>query len=310
MGPGMRLRRAIREDPLTNTSGRWTMEQTRPSGGLEGLSIVVTGGGTGIGAACAARFVADGATVTICGRNVDKLVAARKWIGEGAGHGGRVEHVVADVTVEDDVVRLVEAAISNGGSLNGFVANAGGGGALAPTHLQDVNEYTRVLHLNLLSTMLCVKHSVAAMVAAGGGSFVGMSSLAGSRTHPLFGAYPVAKAGIEALMRNAADEYGVVNVRFNAVAPGFIETEIMQNLPHESSVFDSYVNNTPMAGVGEPEDIANAVRFLIGPESRWVNGVTIRVDGGHHLRRGPDFSSFVEPTIGADAMVARRPVGQ
>jgi 7-alpha-hydroxysteroid dehydrogenase len=133
------------------------------------------------------------------------------------------------------------------------------------------------------------------LIEAGGGSFVGMSSIAGHVTHPLFGAYTVGKAGIEAMMRNAADEYGSSGVRFNSARPGFISTEIMEGIPRESAVYRSYIENTPLGDVGEPEDVANLVRFLISDESRWITGQEIGVDGGHTLRRGPDFSPFVQP---------------
>jgi len=152
--------------------------------------------------------------------------------------------------------------------------------------------------------MLSVKHSVPHLVKAKG-SFVGMSSLAGHRTHLWFGAYTVSKAGIEAMMQNAADEYGPVGVRFNSVRPGFIATEIMEGIPRESPVYDSYIENTPLGDVGQPEDVANLVRFLISDESRWITGQEIGVDGGHTLRRGPDFSAFIEPAIGTKALRAQ-----
>jgi NAD(P)-dependent dehydrogenase (short-subunit alcohol dehydrogenase family) len=178
---------------------------------------------------------------------------------------------------------------------------------MAPYHLQQVDAFLQVLHLNVLGTLLCLKHTVPHLVAAGGGSFVGMSSLAGHRTHLYFGAYPVAKAGIEEMMRNAADEYGSVHVRCNAIRPGFIATEIMENIPRDSPVYESYVTNTPLGEVGEPEDVAALARFLVGPESRWITGQIINVDGGHSLRRGPDFSAFIEPIIGTEALVAKAP---
>ena len=172
------------------------------------------------------------------------------------------------------------------------MANAGGGGAIAPYHLQDRTEFERVVAQNLVGTFLLIKHSLPRMVAGGGGSFVGMSSIAGHVTHRWFGAYPIAKAGIEAMMRNAADEYGEAQVRFNAVQPGFTTTEVMTGIPRDSSVFASYIDNTPMGGVAEPEDVAAVVSFLIGPDSRWITGQMIAVDGGHHLRAGPDFAPF------------------
>ena len=266
---------------------------------LSERSVVVTGGGTGIGAACAANLVAAGARVTICGRTESTLVEVVERLAKSAeAEGGAIHHVVADVTVEDDVARLVEAAVVNGGGLHGVVANAGGAGALQPYERQPTDEFERVLKLNVVGTMLLVKHTVPHLVAAGGGSFVGMSSIAGHMTHPYFGAYTVSKAGIEAIVRNAADEYGHANVRFNAVRPGFTSTELMALIPRDSSTYESYIANTPMAGVGEPEDVAHLVRFLLGDESRWITGQTINVDGGHCLRRGPDFSGF----LGDDAL--------
>ena len=178
---------------------------------------------------------------------------------------------------------------------------------MGPYHLQDTDDFVRVLHLNVLSTMLCVKHTVPRMVAAGGGSFVGMSSIAGHVTHPYFGAYCVGKAGIEAMMRNAADEFGASGLRFNAIRPGFISTEIMEGVPRDSETYRSYIENTPQADVGEPEDVGHLARFLVGPESRWVTGTCINVDGGHHLRRGPDFGPFIAPALGDEVMKGKLP---
>jgi NAD(P)-dependent dehydrogenase (short-subunit alcohol dehydrogenase family) len=266
---------------------------------LDGWSVLVSGGGTGIGRACAARLAADGAAVTICGRTESRLRdAAASIVG-----GPPVQWIVADVTVEADVAAAVARAEEATGALRGVVANAGGGGGLAPYHRQDLDEFRRVLELNVIGTMLTVKHAVPRLVAAGGGSFVGMSSIAGSVTHPVFGAYPVGKAGIEHMMRNAADDYGAAGVRFNAVAPGFTDTEIMEGIPRDGPVFDSYIRNTPMGGTASPDDVALAVRFLIGPESRFVTGVVLPVDGGHHLRTGPDFRPFTG--LNADQLVAR-----
>ena len=193
------------------------------------------------------------------------------------------------------------------GGLDGVVANAGGGGGMGPYHLQDTEEFLRVLHLNVLGTMLSIKHTVSHMVEAGGGSFVGMSSIAGHLTHPYFGAYCAGKAGIEAMMCNAADEFGVSKVRFNAIAPGFIATEIMEGVPRDSDTYRSYVENTPMADVGEPEDVGDLARFLIGDESRWITGTCIDIDGGQHLRRGPDFGPFIAPALGPDVMAGKLP---
>jgi NAD(P)-dependent dehydrogenase (short-subunit alcohol dehydrogenase family) len=282
-------------------------QDRRPAGGLEGRAVLVTGGGTGIGRACAAACAADGAAVTICGRTETKLEDAAKRIQQVAGCGGSVQIIVADVTHEENVQAAVARALEPTGKLDGCVANAGGGGGMGPYQVLEQEEFLRVLHLNVLGTMLSIKHTVPHMVEAGGGSFVGMSSIAGHLTHPYFGAYCAGKAGIEAMMCNAADEFGASHVRFNAIAPGFIATEIMEGVPRDSDTYRSYIENTPMADVGQPEDVGALARFLIGPESRWITGTCIDIDGGQHLRRGPDFGPFIAPTLGPDVMRGRLP---
>jgi NAD(P)-dependent dehydrogenase (short-subunit alcohol dehydrogenase family) len=268
---------------------------------LAGWGVLVTGGGTGIGRACAERLAADGAAVTICGRTESRLRSVAEDL---AGCPTPVSYVVADVTLEPEVLRAVEAARSRTGRLKGVVANAGGGVGLGPFHTQDLAEYRRVLDLNVVGTMLCVKHSVQHMVEAGGGSFVAMSSIAATRTHRAFGAYPVAKAALDHLIRNAADEYGPSAVRFNSVQPGFVATEIMEGVPRDGPVFESYIANAPLGRIMQPDEVADVVRFLIGPESRGVTGVSIAVDGGHHLRAGPDWRAYTGLTD--DELVGRR----
>lgn len=264
---------------------------------LKDRSVLVTGGGTGIGAACAALAAREGAVVTICGRTQASLDRTAEKV---RGEGGKIHVVTGDVTSEADVSRIIDEAVNFGGGLSGLVANAGGGTAAVPFHLQQTEEFLRVLHLNVLSTMLCIKHSVKHMAAAGGGSFIGMSSIAGHVTHPFFGAYTVSKAGIESMLRNAADEYGKAKVRFNGIQPGFISTEIMEGLSRGGPIWDSYVDQTPMADVGEPIDIAQAARFLLSDESRWITGQMLAVDGGNCLRRGPDYTASVTRTFDAE----------
>jgi NAD(P)-dependent dehydrogenase (short-subunit alcohol dehydrogenase family) len=267
-------------------------EAIKTAGNLQGYSVLVTGGGTGIGAGCASALVADGAAVTIAGRRMEVLEAAAEKIAAASQFGGSVNIAIGDVTIEADVESMVAKTMEATGKISGCIANAGGGGMIYGYENMDTEEFLRVMNLNVLGTMLCVKYTLPKMMEAGGGSFIGMSSLAGHITHPFFGAYPVAKAGIEAMMRNAADENGEHNVRFNAIRPGFVATEMMDMIPRDGEIYESYIVNTPMGDVGYPEDIGNLARFLISPESRWITGQCINVDGGHSLRRGPDFSSF------------------
>lgn len=264
------------------------------AGGLRDYSVIVTGGGTGIGRACAAHLIAAGASVTICGRTENTLREAGAAVAQYAGFGGTVRWVTCDVTKEDDVKRLVDAALSHNSNLKGCVANAGGGGVPAPFHEQSLDEFKRVLGLNVVGTFLTLKHTIPHLIAAGGGSFVAMSSIASHLSHRYFGAYPAAKAGIEQMMRVAADEYGPQGVRCNSVCPGFTATEIMEMIPRDSAAYRSYRDNTPMNVEIMPDDIGALVRFLVGPESRYLTAQTIDVDGGNSLRAGPDFGAFVK----------------
>ncbi len=275
--------------------------QLKPTGGLESCGVLVTGGGTGIGAACARVAAADGAAVTICGRTEASLEASVEKIAPVAEHGGSIRYVVGDVTNEDDVIRIVAAAVEATGSLDGVVANAGGGGSLAPLGMQDVDEFERVMRLNATGTFLTAKHSLPYLTESKG-SFVGMSSFAGAYTHRYFTGYTAGKGALEQIVRNAADEYGILGVRFNAVRPGFITTEIMEGISREGSTYESYLVNTPLGRVGDPDEIAHVVRFFLGPESQWVTGQIINVDGGNSLRSGPDYGELVVMMHGPDAI--------
>ncbi len=273
-----------------------------PRGGLEGASILVTGGGSGIGLGCAVRFAADGANVTICGRSEDRLAAGLDRIRATAADGVTVQSVSTDVTHEADVARAVETARTVTGALDGVVACAGGSETLGPITMMDVEAWRRTIDLNITGTMLTIKHAGAAMAGAGGGSIVGISSIASSNVHPWFGAYGPGKAGIDHVCQLAAVELGASGVRVNAIRPGLVDTELVGFVTAGGPVLDDYLECMPIARVGTVEDIAAMARFLVGPESTWVTGQLINVDGGHLLTRGPSYRSIVEPLYGTDAL--------
>ena len=254
------------------------------------MRVLVTGGGTGIGRACAESLAERGAFVTICGRTLEKLEKAVDEI--RSLHKVEVAHVVCDVTNEESVKECFLKASDSSGKLGGVVANAGGAIGLGLYENLDSDQYLDTLKLNVLGTMHCVKHSLPYFKKNGGGSFVGMSSIASTLTHPFFGGYTVSKAGIETMMKNAADEYGKFGIRFNSIRPGFIATEMMDVIPRDSEIYKSYLENIPLGKVGTPEDVAAMAQFLLGADSRWVTGQTFTVDGGHSLRAGPDYSEF------------------
>ena len=269
---------------------------------LEGTAALVTGGGSGIGLGCARWLARDGASVTICGRSKERLDAAVPEIESIAADGATVQAVVCDVTDEDEVRAAVEQATAGTGSLDAVVASAGGSETIGPVTQVDVEAFRRTLDVNVVGTFLTLKHAAAVMVRAGGGSFIGLSSIAGSRTHRWFGAYGPAKAGIEALVAMAADELGPSNVRVNAIAPGLVDTELVAGVTEGGPVLDDYLDQMPIERVGTVDDIASAARWLAGPESSWVTGQVLHVDGGHSLRRGPIYQAFLEPVFGKDGL--------
>ena len=269
---------------------------------LAGYGILVTGGGSGIGAGAAARFASEGASVTICGRTEDKLVAAAEKISAVAANGGSVKHVVCDVTVEDQMKATVAAAAEATGTLDGVFACAGGSTGLGPVTQLDYEAWQSTIAINLHGTFLTIKHAAPIMASQGKGAIVGMSSIAGSTTHRWFGGYGPAKAGIDMLVRTAADELGPSGVRVNSVQPGVVATEIMEAITAGGPVIDDYLAKMPIARQGEVDDVVGLVRYLIGPESTWITGQNIGVDGGMNLRAGPDYSSFIEPVYGADGL--------
>ena len=264
--------------------------------GLEGYAALVTGGGSGIGLGAARRLVADGAAVTICGRTQERLEQAAKELGENA------QWIVADVTDEAATKAAVAAACEATGKLDVVVACAGGSLHMGPLVLADVEAFRATVDLNVTGTFLALKHAAPVMARNGGGSFIAVSSIAGVLTHRYLGAYCIGKAGIDMLVRVAADELGASNVRVNAVRPGLVDTDMVAMITAGGDVLDDYLAQMSVRRVGTVEDIAAAVRYLAGPESTWVTGQVLSVDGGQTLRRGPDYTSFAEPAFGADAL--------
>jgi NAD(P)-dependent dehydrogenase (short-subunit alcohol dehydrogenase family) len=264
--------------------------------GLDGKGALVTGGGSGIGLGCAKRLAAEGAAVTICGRSQERLDAALDEI------GGDARAISTDVTDEAQVQAAVAAATEATGTLDVVVASAGGSSTIGPVTQVDTQAFRDTLDLNVLGTFLALKHAAPVMVKGGGGSFIGISSIAGSTTHRWFGAYGPAKAAIEALVQMAADELGASNVRVNAIAPGLVDTEMVGAITAGGPVYDDYLEQMPIARPGTVDDIASAALYLAGDQSPWVTGQVLHVDGGHSLRRGPLFHAFLEPVFGDDGL--------
>lgn len=274
-------------------------------GSIAGHSVLVTGGGSGIGEASATKLAADGANVTICGRTEDKLLAAVERIRSTAAPGATIGHVVADVTVEADVAAAVDVAAATTGRLDGLFACAGGSTGIGPLAGSDVETIRATMELNYIGTFLCIKHGGTRMARDGGGSIIGCSSHAGRDSFRCLGAYGAAKAGLDHLCRVAADEMGAFDVRVNSIQPGIVATDLMEPITGGGPLLDDYLPLIPLGRVGTPEEIAEMVRFLIGPESSWVTGQNFAVDGGQNLRRGADYGELLR-SFGVDPLASIR----
>lgn len=267
-------------------------------GTVSGRSILVTGGGSGIGRGIAEALVADGADVTILGRNRERLDATVTEI----GGSGSVHAVSADITDEEQVAAAVAEVVERAGRLDGVVACAGGSETIGPVTQIDSAAWRNTVDLNVNGTMYTIKHAARELVRAGGGSIVAISSIASSNTHRWFGAYGVTKAAVDHLVQLAADELGASNVRVNGIRPGLTRTELVALVLDSPELSADYAAATPLPRVGEVEDIAALAAFLLGDASTWITGQVINVDGGQMLRRGPDYSSMLEPLFGEDGL--------
>lgn len=270
---------------------------------LADRTFLITGGGSGIGKGAAAAVLAAGGNVMLVGRNGDRLSAAVDELTAAGGEGaGEVRYEPADVTVEDEVVRAVDAATAWHGRLHGVVHSAGGSETIGPITQIDSEAWRRTVDLNVNGTMYVLKHAAKELVRGGGGSFVGISSIASSNIHRWFGAYGPSKAALDHIMMLAADELGPSWVRVNGIRPGLTRTELVGPVMESPEVSADYRACTPLPRFGEVEDIANLAVFLLSDAAGWITGQVINVDGGHGLRRGPDMSGMLEGIFGADGL--------
>ncbi len=243
-------------------------------GRLEGKVARVTGAGLGIGAAAARRFAAEGAKVVIAELNGD----AGERSAAAAGEHGEAMFVRTDVTDEGQVAAAVAAAVDRFGRLD-VLYNCAGGSIVEDTTVTDVDlsVWQHTIDLDLLGTVLCCRHAIPAIIDAGGGAVVNMSSTAALqpwRAH----VYSAAKGAILSLTRSLSRSYNKRGVRVNAICPGYVLTErVLERF--EQPEIEKARARYPFA-VGGPEEIANIALFLASDESRMVTGTAIVADGG------------------------------
>jgi NAD(P)-dependent dehydrogenase (short-subunit alcohol dehydrogenase family) len=263
---------------------------------LAGRRALVVGGGSGIGLATARLLAADGAHVTLAGRTVAKLEEAAATI------DGSVGVVGCDVLDAGDVRNAVTAA--EGGEGLHIAVTVPGGGPFRPVLGYEDDELDEAIRANIRPQFLVLKHAGAAMIRSGGGSVVAVSSTVADFPMPYNAGYSVGKAGVDQLVRIAADELGPVGVRVNAVRPGLTATDSTQRMVSNPDLAGRFLEQVPLARLGEPVDIAGAIRYLAGPESSWVTGQILAVDGGNTLRRFPDLTDLARATLTPDVFDA------
>jgi NAD(P)-dependent dehydrogenase (short-subunit alcohol dehydrogenase family) len=254
---------------------------------------MVTGGDSTVGLACARRLAADGATVTISGQDERRL--------KEYADDYQLRYLIADVTDEAQIAAAF-ADVAASGPLRIVVASAGGSASIGPLTQLNTAGWRATLDLNATGTMLTLKYAAQEMARAGGGSFVAISSIAAITIHRWFGAYGPANAAIDHMVALAADELGGIGIRVNGIRPGIVGSELVAGIADPGPVLDDYLACIPLTRVGAAADVAEAARFLAGPESSWITGEVINVDGGQHLRRGPDYAAVFEPLFGAAAL--------
>lgn len=269
-------------------------------GALRGKTALITAGAAAISVAAAELLVRDGAVVVLMGRTLASLEAARDRIA-GKYPDARIEVHQGDACVEADVIAAVQAAYGIENRLDVVVSTVGGG-SFKPLLMLTPEELLGDLNLNIVSALLAAKH--AAPLMRPGSSIVLISSIAAKMPFRYLSSYNTAKAGLEGFVRIAAEELGPRGIRVNAVRPGFTRsagTAAMFEIP---SIVSRTEDECPLGRVGEPEDVAPAIRFLAGPESAWMTGQSFAVDGGNELRKNPDLTDMVEQMFGADTVAA------
>lgn len=245
---------------------------------FDGKAAFVTGGGSGIGAAVAARLAADGARVAVADIDLD---AATETVAAIVRAGGQALALRVDVTEPTSVDDGIAAALAEFGALHLAVNSAGVGGSGTLVADCDVKEWHHVLDVDLNGVFYCMRRQIPAMVAAGGGSIVNISSLAGERACVRMGPYVAAKHALLGLTRTAALEYGPSGVRVNAVAPGPVETPLLDWLDEGTRA--AWAGAHPLGRLGSPADVAAVCAFLLSERAATISGVHYLVDGGLSL---------------------------
>lgn len=237
---------------------------------------IVTGAGSGIGKAIAEMYAAEGAKVVVAGHHLESCEETVKAITSAGGEGLAVE---ADVSQAADNQKMVKETVKKFGQVDILVNNAG---VVLQHPLEDMTEeqWDQVLDVDLKGTFLGMKYAIPEMEKVGRGKIINITSIAGIVGFPQIAGYAAAKGGVIALTKEAAVEYAPKQINVNAIAPGVIKTKMTDPFLKDAKAAEQFKAMIPYPRFGEPDDIAHLATYLASPESDFVNGETIVIDGG------------------------------
>ena len=239
--------------------------------------VLITGALTGIGRATALAFARENAHVVVSGRRPEE---GRKLAEELRTLGVEAEFVQSDVRFEDEVRNLVDQVVARFGRLDVAVNAAGTEGPSRPVTDLTPEHYAAVFDSNVLGTLLSVKHEMRVMLAQGSGSIVNISSTMGSRGAANLSLYVASKHAVEGLTKSAAIEGAASGVRVNAIAPGPVETAMLDRVTGSADRKAAFLTNVPLRRAGTPEEIADAIVFVASDKASFITGEIIRINGG------------------------------
>jgi NAD(P)-dependent dehydrogenase (short-subunit alcohol dehydrogenase family) len=244
---------------------------------MVGWVVLVTGALTGLGRAAAIALAKEGAIVIAAGRHEE---AGAELVSQLRAFGQEAEFVKADVRKEDDVRAMIDHAVARFGRLDVAVNNAGTEGVPGPVTQQTPESYTTVFDTNVLGILLCMKHELRVMQSQGFGNLVNISSTMGSRGAANASLYVASKHAVEGLTKSGALEAAAFGVRVNAVAPGPVETAMLDRFTGSEERKAGLLAGVPLRRAGRPEEVADAILFLASNKASFITGQIIRINGG------------------------------